>query len=72
MDGGGPVSVKRQNDNRWIVETRRDVFDDVGADKVEVTYGGALLFSSGHPFEREPVVIYAPGQWLTVAPEEDA
>lgn len=61
--------MKRQNEKRWLVETKRDEFEDVGADVVAVTYGGALVFSSGHPFEREPVVIYAPGQWLTVVPE---
>lgn len=66
------MSVKRQNSKRWIVETKRDVFDDVGADVVEVEHGGALVFKSGHVFEREVVLIYAPGQWLTVVPEDES
>lgn len=52
---------------RWIVETSRNVFDDVGANKVTVAEGGALVFYDESP--TTPSVIYAPGQWLTVVPE---
>lgn len=61
---------ERMNGMRWLVETRPDTFDDVGADCVEVVSGGALKFSSG-TLGRDVQVIYAPGQWLTVVPGED-
>lgn len=53
---------------RWDVEVKRGVFEDVGAESVEVGHGGTLVFRDGH---LRIVVAYAAGQWLTVTPQED-
>ena len=61
---------ERVNSRRWLVETRPDSFDDVGADFVTVERGGALQFANGL-LGADIQVIYAPNQWLTVVPGED-
>ena len=52
---------------RWNVEVQRDVFEDVGADSLELS-NGALLFRREDGL---PLVAYAPTTWLTVSLGED-
>jgi len=52
---------------RWNVEVRKGVFEDVGAEDAEIVMSGALVFST----DGDLVVAYAPGQWITLTPEED-
>jgi hypothetical protein len=59
----------RINSKRWLVETTRDAFEDVGADRVKVE-SGALVFTNGH-WSEDVAVIYAPGHWITCVPGED-
>lgn len=56
-------------DKRWDVEVRPGVFEDVGADALHVTEGGALVFHRlGDP---SPLVAYAPSAWVTVSAHEE-
>jgi hypothetical protein len=52
---------------RWDVEVKRDVFEDVGAETIEISHGGTLVFRDE---ALRISVAYAAGQWLTVTPQE--
>lgn len=54
-------------ETRWLVETSRNEFEDVGAHGVTVTHDGVLLFTRK---DGTLIVAYAVGQRLTVVPEE--
>lgn len=51
---------------RWLVERRRDEFEDVGAKHMSIQ-DGCLIFQDDI-FERATYVIAA-GHWVTVVPE---
>ncbi|HET8767593.1 MAG TPA: hypothetical protein VFM86_09740 [Pedococcus sp.] len=56
-----------------MVQVRRDVFEDVGAEALVFHTSGGLAFYSNtacHPSEHL-VLAYAPGQWMTVHREEE-
>ena len=52
---------------RWLVERTQDRFEDVGAVSIALHPSGALVF---YDKEHEVEIAYAPGQWITVCPDE--
>ncbi len=48
---------------RWDVETKPNVFEDVGADRLEVLPGTLVFTDEDH----HVLFAYAPGTWLTVS-----
>ena len=54
---------------RYFVERTRDNFEDVGAAGVEVLPSGALWFTDANG---DFLIAYAPGQWITVVPQDEA
>lgn len=60
--------VSPSEDRRWLVQipAGADRFQDVGADSVEVTPGGALIFRDA---EGVILLAYAPAAWVTVTEE---
>jgi hypothetical protein len=54
---------------RWLVERRKDVFEDVGFEQMAILPSGALAFFDDDIAETE--IVYAPGQWTTVVRQED-
>ena len=53
--------------DRYYVERKPDVFEDVGAATIGINHG-SLIFTDA---DDQLVVAYATGQWITVVPEGD-
>lgn len=54
--------------SRFNVERRPDLFDDVGADGLEILPSGAAWFTDE---QGELAIAYAPGTWLTITVGEE-
>ena len=55
---------------RWLVERKRDDFEDIGADSVRIEFG-CLVFRNGLS-DSEPVYILAAGEWLIIVPGDES
>jgi hypothetical protein len=66
------TTTESSSPSKWVVQTRRDFFEDVHAADFMLHRSGALVFYSDRSADPDRLVLaYAPGQWITLHKEDE-